>query len=111
MSCWTSRSNSIGADAWAKNKVYSDSYCTNLLATTATSLKLQIKGGGSKWGWNKHAFLAISNAVSLANESFTLEFVYRQTDPNVGSGWTGMWSLPAHGVTFYGNGIIGSVFT
>ena len=92
--------------------IYSDSYCTNLLATTATSLKLQIKGGGSKWAWNKHAFLAISNAVSLANESFTLEFVYRQTDPSVGSnGWTGMWSLPAHGATLYGNGITGAVFT
>ena len=99
------------ADEVQGSAIYSDSYCTNLLATTATSLKLQIKGGGSKWGWNKHAFLAISNAVSLANESFTLEFVYRQTDPNVGSGWTGMWSLPAHGATFYGNGIVGSVFT
>ena len=99
------------ADEVQGSAIYSDSYCTNLLATTATSLKFQIKGGGSKWGWNKHAFLAISNAVSLANESFTLEFVYRQTDPNVGSGWTGMWSLPAHGATLYGNGVTGAVFT
>ena len=99
------------ADEVQGSAIYSDSYCTNLLATTATSLKLQIRGGESKWGWNKHAFLAISNAVSLANESFTLEFVYRQTDPNVGSGWTGMWSLPAHGATLYGNGVTGAVFT
>lgn len=98
------------ADEVQGSAIYSDSYCTNLLATTATSLKLQIKGGGSKWAWNSHAFLAISNAVSLANESFTLEFVYRQTDPNVGSGWTGMWSLPAHGATLVGNGVTGSVF-
>ena len=98
------------ADEVQGSAIYSDSYCTNLLATTATSLKLQIKDGGSKWAWNSHAFLAISNAVSLANESFTLEFVYRQTDPNVGSGWTGMWSLPAHGATLVGNGVTGAIF-